>query len=95
MSDASAARPPRDLTPVPAERFRQFVEYILCEARGRSGKNLVYWRGDLRQPIAFLETGMVPMKHITNCLSILGMTKAQYFVIMDRFYPPNDAPSQA
>ena len=78
----------RELTPVPPEQFKRFVEYIQCEARGRKGDTLIYWRGDLRQPITCIETGMVPVLHIRTVLRILGMTQEQYLAIMDAIAPP-------
>ncbi|GEM_PF-4341828 len=78
----------RELTPVPAEQFKRFVEYIQCEARGRKGNTLVYWRGDLHQPITFVETGMVPVLHIRTMLRILGMTQEKYLAMMDTIVPP-------
>ena len=77
----------RELAPVPADQFKKFVEYILCEARGRKGETLVYWRDDLRQPITFLETGMVPVTHIRAVLRILGMTQDKFLAIMDIIAP--------
>ena len=77
----------RELQPIPAEHFQRLLEYILCEARGRKGETLVYWRGDLKQPITFLETGMVPVTHIRVCLRILGMTQEKFVAIMDTLCP--------
>ena len=81
----------RELHPLPAEHFRRFVEYVLCEARGCKGHTLIYWREDLRQPITFLDTGMVPVTHIRTCLRILGITQEKFLAIMDALRPASSS----
>lgn len=78
---------PHVLEPISAEQFKRFIEHIQCEARGSRGPLLVYWRGDLRQPLTFKETGLVPVTHIHACLRILGMTVKQYLTILDHLFP--------
>ncbi|MBI4354974.1 MAG: hypothetical protein HY597_00805 [Candidatus Omnitrophica bacterium] len=78
---------PHVLEPIPAKQFKKFIEYILCEARASRGPLLVYWRGDLRQPVTFKADGLVPVTHIQTCLRILGMTIQQYLSILDHLFP--------
>jgi len=75
------------LEPIAPEKFKRFLEYVLCESRGSRYGRAVYWRGDIPYPIQFREDYLVPVTEIKICLKALGMTIEQYLSILDRLYP--------
>ena len=75
------------LEPIPPEKFKRFLEYVLCESRGSRYGRAIYWRGDIPYPMQFREDSPVPITEIKICLKALGMTLEQYLSIIDRLYP--------
>ena len=75
------------LEPIPAEKFRKFVEAALCEARGSFDGRVCYWRFDLKKPVQFREDGLVPVIEIQITLRTLSMTVDKYLSMLDSLFP--------
>ena len=75
------------LEPIPAEKFKKFVEFVLCEARGSVEGRACYWRFDLKKPIQFREEGLVPVIEIQISLRTLSITVQKYLDTLDSLFP--------
>lgn len=75
------------LEPLPAEKFKKFLELVLCEARGTRYGRAIYWRYDLKWPLQFRDEGLVPITEIRSCLRTLSMSVEKYLSILDSAFP--------
>lgn len=75
------------LEPIPAEKFKRFLQYVLCEARGSRYGRAIYHRPDLSRPISFQEEGLVPVTQIRIRFRTLGITVEKYLSILDTLFP--------
>ncbi len=84
------------LEPIPSEKFKKFIERVLCEARGTRYGRAIYDRFDLSRPIQFQDEGMVPEQEILIAIRTLSLTVEKYLYLLDSIFPedgPPDAPS--
>ena len=76
------------LEPIPVNKFKRFLQYVLCEERGARHGHCVYWRDDLKYPIQFrADYDLVPVAQILSCLRTLNITTAKYLSILDDLFP--------
>lgn len=73
------------LSPISADRFIKFLEYVGCSSMSQKGSHKKFSRGDLNRPIIVpIHAIDLPIFVIKNALRTLKMSNEQYLQILEK-----------
>jgi len=72
------------IVPIHWKRFEKFLFFVGCAFEREKGDHRIYWRADLKRPVALTRDAQLPVFIIRNNLRVLGISTDEYLEILNR-----------